>query len=463
VRIAQVVAAGSPVEERVSRSTLVAYSLPRVGTGFLVILILIYLMKFSTDVLLLPPAVVGVVFGLTRIWDAIADPIAGYWSDRTRTRLGRRRPWLLASALPLALFNVMLWSPPAALGEGALVAWFSVALFGLYTAMSIFSIPHFALGAEMSRDYSERTRVFGARYLGFGIGTLVLLPTALFLLTRASDPRATAFWIACAASAFTGVAIAASVVVLRERAEYATRGPRNPVAAFADVWHNPHARILLLVYFIEHLGQGAMSVLGPYVMQYIVGEPELLALLIPAFAVPSILSIPVWIRLGRRWGKRELWLAAMLMNTVAFGSFFLVGLVPLPILAGFAMLAGFAGGCGQIIAPSIKADVIDWDELRTGERKEGAYFATWEFVERSSGAVVAMLAGFALQLVGFQPNAPQSEETKFAMRAMMGLLPGVFYAAGIAIFWRFRLDAAEHARIRAELDARRVGVGRAQP
>jgi GPH family glycoside/pentoside/hexuronide:cation symporter len=190
-------------------------------------------------------------------------------------------------------------------------------------------------------------------------------------------------------------------------------------------------------------------------MQYIVGEPELLAFLIPAFAIPSILSIPIWIRLGRRWGKKELWLAAMLLNAIAFGSFFLVGVVPIAVLACFAMLAGFAGGCGQIIAPSIKADVIDWDELQTGERKEGAYFATWEFVERSSGAVVAMLAGFALQIVGFEPNAAQSEDAKFALRAMMGLLPGAFYAAGIAIFWRFRLDATEHARIRAELDARR--------
>jgi len=458
VSAAPAVSTASGAEERVPLASLVAYGLPASGSGFLMILILIYLMKFSTDVLLLQPAAVGVIFGLSRIWDAVSDPVAGYLSDRTRTRLGRRRPWLLASLLPIAAFNVMLWSPPTGLGEGALVAWIAVAVFGLYTGLTIFSVPHYALGAELSRDYAERNRVFGARYLGFGIGSVLLVPLALHLLAGAPDPRAMAFGIACAASLFVAGTIGFSAARLRERADHAGRGPASPFSALADIWRNPHARILLMVIFIEHLGNGAMSVLSPYVVEYVLGSPELLAPVLPLYLIPSLLSIPVWIRLGRRFGKKELWLAAMLLQTIAFGSFFAVGLVPVAVLGGIAALAGFAGGCGQILGPSLKADVIDWDELRTGERKEGAYFATWNFVQKSAGGVVAMLAGVALQLVGFEPNAEQSEDAKFTIRALLSLLPCSFYAAGIAIFWRFRLDEAEHVRIRAALDARRGGA-----
>ena len=129
-----------------------------------------YLLKFSTDVLLIAPAVVGTMLLLARFWDAITDPLAGWLSDRTHTRLGRRRPWLLGAALPFAASVVMLWSPPADLEETALIAWVGVAILLFYTAYTAVRIPHLAFAAELDRGYHERTRVFAVLQAVEGIG-----------------------------------------------------------------------------------------------------------------------------------------------------------------------------------------------------------------------------------------------------------------------------------------------------
>ena len=110
-------------EERVPLGTIVIYALPGAGIGFTWFLLSVYLMKFATDVLLIAPGVMGLLFGLSRIWDAVSDPLAGYLSDRTHSRLGRRRSWLLAAALPLAAGILMLWSPPASLSGTSLTVW----------------------------------------------------------------------------------------------------------------------------------------------------------------------------------------------------------------------------------------------------------------------------------------------------------------------------------------------------
>ena len=102
---------GSPEEERLPLSTIAVYALPSVAMGFTGSLVSMYLLKFSTDVLLVSPAVVGLLFGVARIWDAVSDPLAGYWSDRTRSSLGRRRPWMLAAAAPAGLVFAGLWRP----------------------------------------------------------------------------------------------------------------------------------------------------------------------------------------------------------------------------------------------------------------------------------------------------------------------------------------------------------------
>ena len=131
-RVAAPTAAGGVA--RTPLPKILVYALPAVGDGFMTSLVSFFFLKFAADVLLLAPGLMGLLFGLSRIWDAVSDPLVGYWSDRTRSRLGRRRPWLAGGAVPMALFFVALWAPPSFLTGSALVAWLGVAIVLFYTA-----------------------------------------------------------------------------------------------------------------------------------------------------------------------------------------------------------------------------------------------------------------------------------------------------------------------------------------
>jgi GPH family glycoside/pentoside/hexuronide:cation symporter len=452
---------------RLPLGALVAYSLPALGVGASFFLVTLYLIKFATDVLLIAPAVMGLLFGLSRVWDAISDPLAGYYSDRTRSRFGRRRSWMLASALPLAVTLLMLWSPPRALEGRGLAIWMGAALFLFMTATTIFAVPHEALGAELSKSYHDRTRIFGVKFAIQSVGTFVAIGALSLLSTQGvvvgeverEGLRGTATWLALAMGGGTLALIVFSVLRLRERDEYQGRGGTRIWRAFGDVLRNPHAALLLVVFLIENLGVATIGMLVPYVTQYIVKDPGLMSRVLLLYIAPAILFVPVWIRVSRVIGKKTLWVFSMSAMTVAFGGMFFVGEGDGTLISILGLIAGVGGGCGAVVGPSIKADVIDYDEYLTGERKEGSYFAVWNFVRKSAYGVTAMLTGFVLQASGFVPNVEQSEQTKTAMLVLIGLFPGVCYGLGTLLFLRFRLDEKEYARIRWELEARRVGSG----
>jgi GPH family glycoside/pentoside/hexuronide:cation symporter len=440
---------------RLPFATIAAYSAPTLGAGFMFLLLNLYLMKFSTDVLLISPFAMGLIFGLSRIWDAISDPMAGYLSDRTRTGLGRRRPWLLASAVPVAATFVMAWTPPASLTGPALVAWMAVAVFGFYTAMTILVVPHAAWGAELTPHYHDRTRVFGWRHVGWTLGSISSLGAMFFLIQAGIEGgRATAFTIAAVAGGVTGALILLSVALLRERADYLGRGGGRVGAAYADVLRNPHARLLLGVILIENVGGATIAILTPYIAQYVVGRPALTPLFILAYMIPSVASTPLWLTLSRRLGKKPLWIFSMLLTAFSFGGMFFLTEGAVVLISVLAALAGTAGGCGSVVGPSVQADCIDYDEYCTGQRKEGAYMAAWNFVFKGASGVTLMLTGFVLDFSGFRPNVEQTETAKLALRTLYAIFPLVCYVLGTLLFLRFSLGEKEHAEIRFALDER---------
>jgi GPH family glycoside/pentoside/hexuronide:cation symporter len=451
---------------RLPLSAILTYCLPTVGCGFMFLLIGLYLMKFATDVLLIAPAAMGTIFGLSRIWDAISDPIAGYLSDRTRHRSGRRRPWIFASLLPIGLSYWMLWSPPDSLAGDALTAWMAVGIFGFYSATTIFLIPHLSLGAELSSDYHERSRIFGIRHIAWTVGSMLALVAMAVLIqseaVSAAASRDRAAQLGLAVAVVTALLVGVAALRLRERPEFQGRGPRRPLAAFADVWKNPHARLLLLVTFVENLGAATIGILTLYVAQYIVGNANLAPVFILCYMIPSVASVPLWIRVSRRIGKKQLWTSAMVMTAFAFGGMFFLDEGDYLLISLLAVAAGLAAGAGATIGPSIQADVIDYDEYRTGERKEGAYFAAWNFVFKAAYGVTLMTTGYVLQFSGFEPNAVQSEEVKLALRSLFGAFPFACYLGGALVFSRFRLGEREYESIRTELDRRRA-TGRSTP
>ena len=444
---------GPDPAERLPLQSIVVYSLPAGAVHFTWMLTAVYLLKFTTDVLLVGPAVMGLLYGLSRLWDAVSDPIAGHLSDRTTSWLGRRRAWLLAAALPTALGFAMLWSPPGGLSGAALVVWLGAGVFVYFTGTTIFAVPHESLAAELSTSYHERTRIFGVRTAVSQSGSLLALG-GIHLLVTADEPRRVAAELAGLAAVALVLTTLIAVARVRERPEYQGRGGANLRSAFRDVLSNPHAGLLLFVFFVENFGTAILSVLIPFAMEYVLDMKGLTTTFIALYFVPALLFIPVWIRLSATFGKKRLWLFSMSMMTIAFSALFFVEPGDVAFVCVLGLIAGVGGGCGQVVGPSIQADIIDYDELRTGERKEGAYFAVWNFVRKAATGVATMISGFLLAGVGFEPNAVQSEGARLGLQLLFSLVPGLCYLVGTLAFLRFRLDQTEHAAIRRALDHR---------
>lgn len=440
-----------------SFSTLLAYSAPMVAINFSLVLFMSYVNKYAIDVLLVPATAMGLIFGFGRIWDAVTDPMAGLLSDRTEHRWGRRRPWILASSIPVALFGLMVWAPPESLGPVALVAWMTVAVFGFNTAMTLFLTPHQALGAELTADHHLVSRIFafrqGAGYIGM-IGCLVF---AIGYLMTSPDRRSSAFEIAL----YSGLAIIVlntlSVLFVREPVGNRRRGGGKAAGVARDVWKNGYARKLLIMIFIEHTGSGASMVVAPFLMQYVIGLPGQIGSIFMFYVGSSLLSLPLWLRIARSIGKKNTWMLGLIVGMVGYVSLFFVGEGDLRWMQMVVTLTGACSACGTVIGSSILADVIDADELETGERKEGAYYSSYTFLYKASSGVMAMITGFVLSATGFVPNAAsQTELVGLAIRSLNGLVPFATMLVGAFILARFTLTEEIHAGIRAKLDARRA-------
>ena len=449
---------------KVTLGTTIAYGMPGLGAGYMYLLMSLYVMKFSTDVLLIAPAVMGVIFSISRIWDAVSDPIAGYLSDRTTFKFGRRRTWMLISFIPISFGFLAVFSPPESMQGQSLDLWMMIAILSFYSAITLLNVPHMALGAELSEDYHERTRLFGVRHIGFTLGSILALVSMSLLISEENNPdgdvRQLAGSLAFYAIGAMSLMIFFAVSKLKENPEFQNRVNKNPFKAFRDVWINPHAKILIIVLFIENLGGAVIGVLTLYVTQYIVEAPAWAPLIIFAYMLPSALSVPLWIPLSRRFGKIRLWVFSLAFTGISFGGIFIIPFLDsitdrLIVMFIGAALGGMAAGCGGAIGPSVKGDVIDYDEFLTGERKEGSYFAALNFVFKSATGIMLLVTGFVLQFSGFIPNQPQTMEVKIALISLYGLVPLVFYSLGAYLLYKkFKFGEKEHAAIKQQIQER---------
>lgn len=421
----------------------------------------IFFLKYATDVLGIAAASMGWILFASRFWDAVSDPIVGYLTDRTKTRWGRRRPWMIASALPIGLVVVALWSPPASLSGDALVYWVAAAYMLLYTGSTAFGVPYDALGAELTTDYRSRNMLFGFRRALFGVGMLAAI-AGVFLMTQQDHAtelgrlrtREIAFWVAGVAAFFATALTLFTAVRIRERPEYIDRGGRDLLQGIRDVWANPPARLLLLVNVLQQFASTCVTLMATYFIDYVMQAPGQIALILVAFMLSAVVSVPVWVAVARRSEKKTLLIVGMGAISVTLVPSFFIGPGDLAWAIAIISVAGFASGASDVLFPSLQADVIDVDEHRTGERKEGTYFAVWAFASKTSASLVGVVVGLALSAGGFVPNEPQTDGAIFTIRMLWCGLPILFWTTGILVFLRFPLNAAEHAKLRAEIDAR---------
>jgi Na+/melibiose symporter-like transporter len=413
--------------ERLPTRTLLLYGLPALGAGTALFLVQIYFLKYATDVLHIAPLVVGGLFAAGRVWDAVADPIVGAWSDRTRSRLGRRRPWLLAAAVPTLLASLALWQPPAGPGQ---VPWLAAALVLFYAGQAMFQIPHAALATEITTEGHGRARLYASRAVFESLG-IALAVAALAVLENAPDPRAAASQIVPWLGALAAVGLVAAGSGLREASSQPSSAPLG--RGLLEAWRSAAPRRLLLVSVLVDLGLGSLAAALPYASEYVLRTPGASATYMASYLGPMLLSLPLWVVGGRRIGPLRGWLLGNAAAALGFAAVFALGEGDRAGLCLLAAWIGVASGAGRVLGPTVQAGVAEAEAHRTGARREGLHFAVWTFGAKVGAALSLAVAGTLLHLGGFAPGEPIDRSGQLAIRIACSLLPAAALLGSLAL------------------------------
>jgi len=440
--------------------TRLAYGMPNLGLALVGVPLLVYMPRFYSDVVGVSVAWLGVVFVAGRIIDAVTDPVMGVLSDRSRLPRGRRRPWILWGCLPLALLTVALYVPPESLPAGLATAWASFVILGWFLAYTVVNVPYRALGPELTDDYDERTALFSLREGLLVVGTVLaavgpgVVGLVLGLDEGQDERRRFAAYVAVAAPIMV---LTCLLCALRVQERFAGQaGPPTSVAGVTTQLRQAFANrpfvILLSAFVVIALGSSLPAVLISYFATYWLGAGHLLPVFLLIYFGVGMACLPAWVWLSRRRGKKVAWLAAMAVNA---GFFALVGLVgPGQVLAyGCLVACSGVGGVAVLAMPyAMQADVIDHDELLTGERREGLYGGLWSIAEKTAAGVGLGVSMLALDLAGYVPNQEQSAMVLDVLRVIYVGVPCVCTAAGFLIAMRYPLDRAAHRAVVAGLE-----------
>lgn len=441
-----------------------AYAAPGLAFALVGIPIYVHLPKFYGDTLGMDLGLVGAIILLSRMWDAVTDPAIGFLSDRTRTSLGRRRPWMLAGAVPLAAATAGLLAPPDGLSGAPLAWWFGALLFVAFLAWTSVQIPHAALGPEVAAGYHESTSLFAARDGLWILGTLVaaaapaLARTALGLPAGGEGDRQAFRLMALVYAPLLVLLPWVAVLGVRERpARVAVAS--TPWGVSREAWANRPFRLLLLAYGVGALGAAMPATLVLFYVEHVLRAPGLAEAFLALYFLSGFLFLPAWTRIARRVGKKRAWLWAMGVNVGAFVFALFLGPGDTVPYAAVCLVSGLGFGAGLVLPNALVADVVDYDELRSTQRREGLYFGLWSIVTKMSAALGAAAALPALAWAGYVPQAPeQAEGVRHALRVLYAAVPCVCYGAGFVLARRFPIDEDLHRRIRDGIARRSAGL-----
>jgi Na+/melibiose symporter-like transporter len=368
---------------------------------------------FYNSVMGLPPLLVGIGLSSSLVLDALLDPFIGHISDRTRHRFGRRHVYMLPGALVIGPSFYLLFSPPRSLGHTGLFVWLLAWSIALRAASAVYRIPYLSLGAELSRDYDDRTSTMGLRTLFGLLGTLgasalsflIFFPATADKLHYAGYPRM--------GLAFGAVMTAAGLVGTLGTLRYRTSGGPNDsaglhfFAGFRIAMRNRDFRSIWLsttVFFLAVVMNFSMAI--HYFTWYAhIGSSKILSLIQTCFYAGALGGVVLWMALARRTEKRTLYIMAaissaalLLMATLLVGSGHPFGVGhPLPLIVGH-IVGGIFASAVWVVPASMVADVTDTDELATGLRREGIYFGIMNFGEKIAAGSALLLAGGLLSV-----------------------------------------------------------------
>jgi len=425
---------------------------------------------FNT-VLGLNPIWIGICLGLMRVWDAVTDPVMGAISDNTRTRHGRRRPFMLAGAVAAGGIFPLIWCVSPNWSPTVITIYFLLVCVAFFTAQTIFSVPYTALGYELTPDYHERTRLMAWRAYSGKLSALIF-PWALTftqLSIWGGDTMLGARWMGVGVGIIVALAGLVPVLFTRERF-YEKACTQNKIGLLAGIRETCRNRTFLMmigILLFTILGTQLVNHLGFYVAAYyLFGGDIKSAAILGGIAgniqlVVGLAAVLVLNKLSQRIGKRRA-LAVSIGLLVFAGPVTWFSYTPalpyLSLIVPFVTAPAYAGF--WLLISSIKADICDFDELQTGLRREGSYASLSAWFTKLAYASTAILSGFILAWVGFRAELgpAQNPGTLLWMKVWFSFVPSLSALPALFLVFRFPITEQMAFEVRRQLEERRGRV-----
>jgi len=451
-------------EALLPRRVIAAWGVGAIGAAVLMNGMSALTLFYFTVVLKIDPALAGFLIFISRIYDAVTDPLSGWLSDRTNSKYGRRRPYLLGGAFVSAISFAAVFNAPFEGPGTSTTVYILVTLLVYTTGYSMFNVPYMAMPAEMTRSYHQRSVIHGYRVIGSAIGSLTVQLLAGVLLQKLGKDA-----YAHSVLGYTGAVV---VLVTMLVAFFGTAGVRIDAAppstmSFADqvrsfLSNRPFQQVLG-VKLVQLFGISASSGGLLFFLANVIDRPlTLLPVIGFATTVGVLTSTPVLLWLSKHIGKRGGYMVAASINGVAALSWALAQPgEPVWALALRGYLLGIAFSGNVMFAMSMLADTMEVDSHKTGLRREGQYAALYSFVEKLAGSLGPLVLGSALSLAGFDPKSPPSEVTPEVRQAVLlgiAYIPAAMAVVAVTILSFYRLDENALRRSRREAEDRAAGL-----
>lgn len=450
--------------EKLSVATKLAYGSGDLGTAITAGLRAFFLLFFLTDVARMSPVAASSVLLINRLWDAFNDPIIGWLSDRTVTRWGRRRPWLLIGAIPFGLFFFLTWVVPP-FGPRGLFVYYVVISLLLDTFYTIINVPYTALTPELTRDYDERTSLNSYRFAFSVGGNLVGAVLHPIIVSQFADIR-TGYMVSGLIWAVVSTVPCFIVFAFtRERPESIATATEAPIPFLQQIRiavANVPFRFVIGLYLCSWLALQLVSTVLIYYLTYYMNIPDQLPLVLLAIQGSSFIFLFVWAKLSTLLDKRmvyiigaTIWLAVQLaLSAMRPDQSYLV--IPLAIVAGAGVSVAY------LIPWAMMPDVIELDELRTHRRREGIFYGFMVLLQKTGIALGIFLVGRVLSASGYLtptdavPVPVQPAPALNAIRFFMGPVPAAILLISLVLAYFYPITRTRHARMRSILARRRA-------
>ncbi|MEA3181073.1 MAG: glycoside/pentoside/hexuronide:cation symporter, family [Gammaproteobacteria bacterium] len=372
----------------------------------------IYLLFYATDVLRIPPTWAGLALLIPRIWNIVGDPIVGFVSDRTHTRFGRRRPYLLGGALVWGAAFFLLFNLPVVNDSFLQTMLFGSVFLLNNTGLTLYQVPYSAMLAELTSDSAERTKLVAYKEVAARAAVLLTLLGAPLLLARAASPAAGFSTIgATFAALFVGSGLVAFFATARSPATASPTHHGRLTLQIAPLLENRPFAFVTLAFLFVNLADAVFSgTLVYYVTKVMHRNAALIGVLYPVGSVTGILCTPLWALAANRFGKTLACRVALAMNALCC-------LLPLLFPAGvswlmypFMCLYGLFNTGARLLPSAMVPDTVELDQQRTGERREGVMFGLFVFVQQTGFAAGGFVISLLLAVVGVGSAAHADSE-----------------------------------------------------